>query len=64
MKWIKTTLKRNQTVLPSDLLTEKEVKRIVDAAYSPRDKAFIITLYESGARIGEVGSMHLSDVTF
>ena len=31
VKWIKTTLKRNQTLLPDDLLTEEEVKRVVDA---------------------------------
>lgn len=64
VKWIKTTLKENQIVLPEDLLTEDEVKTLVDVALSPRDKAFIITLCESGARIGEVGSMHINDVTF
>ena len=31
---------------------------------TPRNKAFIITLYESWARIGEIGTMHINDVTF
>ncbi len=29
---------------------------------SPRDRAFIIMLYESDARIGEIGSMNVDDV--
>jgi len=64
VKWIKTTLKRRDLLLPDQLLTEDEVQRLVDAADNPRDKAFIITLYESGARIGEIGAMRLRDVTF
>ncbi len=31
---------------------------------SPRDKAFVILLYESGARIGELGAMRIRDVAF
>ncbi|MEM2960958.1 MAG: site-specific integrase, partial [Candidatus Bathyarchaeia archaeon] len=31
---------------------------------NPRDKAFIMALYESGARIGELGSMLIRDVRF
>lgn len=36
----------------------------MNAAISPRDKAYIITLYESGARIGEIGSLQIKDVIF
>jgi len=64
VKWIKTTLKSKDSILPEDLLTEDEVMKLVDSADSLRDKAFIITLYESGARIGELGSMRLRDVSF
>ncbi len=64
VKWIKTTLKAKDELLPEDLLTEEEVMTLVNAADSPRDKAFIITLYESGARIGELGSMRIRDVKF
>lgn len=64
VKWVKTTLKAKDGLLPEDLLTEEEVMRLVNAADSPRDKAFIITLYESGARIGELGSMLIRDVKF
>ena len=64
VKWIKTTLKAKDELLPEDLLTEDEVMKLIEACTNPRDKAFIITLYESGARIGEVGSMRIRDVSF
>jgi len=64
VKWIKTTFKKKDAILPDQLLTEEEVQRLVYAADNPRDKAFIITVYESGSRIGEVGSMHIKDVVF
>jgi len=64
VKWIKTTLKAKDELLPEDLLTEDEVMKLVEACSNPRDKAFIITLYESGARIGEIGSMRIRDVSF
>ncbi|MEM3531153.1 MAG: site-specific integrase [Nitrososphaerales archaeon] len=64
VRWIKTTLKEKDLLLPEQLLTEDEVMKLVDAASNPRDKAFIITLYESGARIGELGSMRIRDVSF
>jgi len=62
--WIKTTIREKDLLLPDQILTEEEVKRIVEAANNPRDKAFIITLYESGGRVGEVGSMRIRDVEF
>jgi integrase/recombinase XerD len=64
VRWIKTTLREKDRVLPQDLLTEDEIKRLVDAADNPRDRAFIMTLYESGGRVGEVGSMRIRDVAF
>jgi site-specific recombinase XerD len=64
VKWLKTTLKQKDTMLPEDLLTEEEVLRLVEATTNTRDRAFIITLYESGARIGEIGSMRVRDVVF
>jgi len=51
-------------LLPQDLLAEEEIRRLVEAADNPRDRAFIITLYETGGRIGEVGSLRIRDVPF
>ncbi len=64
MKWIKTTLKAKDELLPEELLTEEEVMKLVEAYNSPRDKAFVISLYESGARIGELVSLRIRDVSF
>ena len=58
VKWIKTRLKRRR-LLPQALLTPEEVKRLVNAAENPRDKAFILTHYESGCRIGETLSLRI-----
>lgn len=64
VSWINTTVKRSDRKLPAngDLLTEDDVNKLVEAAEHPRDKALISVLYESGARIGEIGSMQVSNV--
>ncbi|WP_456468939.1 tyrosine-type recombinase/integrase [Archaeoglobus sp.] len=49
---------------PMDLITEEEFQRMMDACTNSRDRAFISLLYESGARIGEIGSMRIKDVSF
>ncbi len=43
---------------------DRNVARLVEAAENPRDKALLMTLYESGGRIGEVGSLKIRDVEF
>jgi integrase len=47
--------------LPAEghLLTEQEIKRIIDAADHPRDKAFVAVLSESGCRISEVCTLRI-----
>ncbi len=54
VRWIKTSIRHDRKRLPEDLLTEEDIKRLVDTASTQRDKAIIFTLYESGARIGEL----------
>jgi integrase len=49
---------------PSDLITEEEFQKMLNACTNSRDRALISLLYESGARIGEVGSMRVKDVSF
>jgi len=53
-----------KTKLPEELLTAEEVMRLVDTADNIRDKAFILTLYESGCRIGELLTLQLKHVQF
>jgi site-specific recombinase XerD len=47
---------------PSKLISEEEVKRIIDQTASLQEKAFISLLYATGARIGEMLNLKVSDV--
>jgi len=51
-------------VSPNDLITEEEFKEMMNACMNSRDRAMISLLYESGARVGEIGSMRIKDVSF
>jgi integrase len=61
--WLKIKQPKNGT-LPEEVLTEEEIKRMAEAAYTTRDKAFVLALYESGARIGEFLPLKLKHVSF
>jgi len=65
VSWITAKMKKKDQprVQASDILTEKEIEKLIDAAEHPRDKAFVSMLYELGARIGEIGSLQIKDVT-
>lgn len=64
VSWYKTHIKYESIKSPEDMLSEEEVKRMIEARDTPRDRAFIATLYESGCRIGELLSLELSHVKF
>ena len=64
VEWIKTTEKRSNNKLPEELLTEEEVKRMISSAWSPRDRAIISLLWESGCRVGELLTMRIKNVSF
>jgi integrase/recombinase XerD len=64
VRWIKLTISRNNHLLPEELLTEDEVKRMAEVARHPRDKALVLVLYESGCRIGEVLSLKMRNIEF
>lgn len=51
--WIKTHGFEKRK-LPEEILTRDEVKKLVEAARNPRDRALLMVLYESGARAGEL----------
>jgi integrase/recombinase XerD len=62
VKWIKTSVKNSWKKLPSELLTIEDVKALADATNNLRDRAFVLMLYESGARIGELVNLTLKDI--
>ncbi|MEM2922663.1 MAG: tyrosine-type recombinase/integrase [Candidatus Bathyarchaeia archaeon] len=43
-------------------MTEDEIEKMTKAARTPRDRAFVSVLYESGLRIGEMLSLKIKNV--
>lgn len=64
VKWIKTGSKNSRHQLPEELLNEEDIKKLVNTAEHPRDKALIFTLYESGCRVGEILSLKNKHLSF
>jgi integrase/recombinase XerD len=65
IRWVRPSVKRKDQpkVQSSDILTEDEVKKLIDAAEHSRDKAFVSVLYELGARISEIGNLRIKDIS-
>lgn len=64
VRWIKAKLKNHKKKLPEELLTEDDIKKLIEASTNIRDKALISVLYESGCRIGEILGLKLKHVKF
>ena len=61
---IKPLKARGKKKLPRNLLDFDDIKKISENTNNPRDRALIITLYETGARISELLELKISDVEF
>ena len=59
VKWIHPRMMKRNGKLPEELLTTEDIKKMANATDNLRDRAFILFLYESGARIGEIMSIQL-----
>ncbi len=64
VRWIRTSVRNHNLKLPEEMLSRAEVQAMVRASLNPRDKALIATLYDSGARIGEVLGVDVRYVRF
>lgn len=62
VKWIIPKVSNGRKKLPNELLTIEDIKKLADCTNNLRDRAFVLLLYESGARIGEVLNLRLKDV--
>lgn len=62
IRWIKTTTRRKDKLMPDGILSEEDIMKLLDAANNVRDKAIIATLFDSGIRVGELLSMKRKDV--
>jgi integrase/recombinase XerD len=60
---IKTKRHRN-TKTPDELLTDKDVEKLISCCENSRDKALVACLMDSGARIGELLSTQIQDAKF
>lgn len=57
--------KGNEEQIERDkLLTKEEIESLINATMNPRDKAIIATLYESGARRGELLAVKRKHIVF
>ncbi|MCK5581362.1 MAG: tyrosine-type recombinase/integrase [Candidatus Omnitrophica bacterium] len=63
VRWINTSVKNKNHKLPSDLLTKEEIKAMAELAGNLSDRAFILVLYDSACRIGEILNLKIKDVT-
>lgn len=63
VRWIKCSAKLKDKTLP-EILTEEEVLKLVETADNQRDKALVMTLYESGCRVGELLTARIRNVAF
>lgn len=61
VRWIKPA-KLECNVTNGDLLFQPDIKRMIEAVTSSRDKALIALGYDGGLRIGEVVSMRKKDI--
>jgi len=52
------------TKTPEMLLSEEEIKAMIEVCMNSRDRAIIATLYEGGLRIGEIANLRWKDVKF
>ena len=64
VKWITTTSRQENHRLPEELLTEEDIIKMIDHAKTPRQKAFVAVLYESGCRVGEILTLKIKNVAF
>ncbi len=63
VSWIKTHGIEKRK-LPEEILTTEEVLHLADATKTPRDRAMLMVLYESGARIGELFALRIKHIEF
>lgn len=64
VRWIKARLKETKIKSPEEMLTEAEVLKIADNCRTIRDRAMVMTLYESGCRIGELMPIRIKHLCF
>ncbi len=60
VRWIKVRFPVKR-VRPQDVLSQEDVRKLLEVCSDIQDKAFIAVLYESGGRIGEILPLRIGD---
>lgn len=63
VSWFKANAK-NRHKLPEEILTKEEIERLANSTNNLRDRGFILMLYESGCRIGELLPIKIKNIQF
>lgn len=64
VEWINTTMKNGMSRLPEDILTESDIKVLLESCQNIRDKAIVALLWDSGCRVGEILNLQIKHLTF
>ena len=65
VSWLKSgSNNKSRSKNPEDMLNDEDIEKMVNAVSHPRDKAFIMTLAESGTIISELLSLTIRRVCF
>lgn len=64
VRWFTTHIPQSKRKMPEELLTQEEIKKIIQNCKTLRNKAIMAVLSESGCRIGEIGTLKIKHVTF
>ncbi len=64
LKGVRPAKAKDIKVKPGDLLTREDLQKLLEACSTVRGRAFLISLYESGARIGEILNLEVRDLVF
>jgi len=62
VKFIKTTEKVYNKKLPKNMLNPQDLENLLKGAISPRNRAFIIFLWETGGRAEEILTLKVGDI--
>ena len=64
VKFIKPKKPLDRKKVPGDLLNKKDIEILLKYCRTLREKALILVMYESGARIGEILNLKIKDISF
>ena len=62
VKWIKTVNNSIKKKIPEELLTERDIEKLLKAASNPQMKAIVATLWETGMRVGELLNLKIKHI--